>query len=716
MKMKNNSEIKVDLSLYMDRFCDKDIVFYKGRPTFIYGRNGTGKSTITKAIESQYNADFDVRIFNDFENIAENKKLNAFTIGEENVEIQRDIDKIDAEIEKIEAEIENDPAKYKNNKYASFLKAKNDYEKLNIAVENFYTESAKEITQKCGLGRNYNKNNFKDDIIKNPKTLNVLEFKDYMILLKEDEKGLIPYVEKPTYNLSGMLSSVNEIIQQDVAQSIVIQELSNNNVKQNFARDGMRIHKPGDTCAFCGGIVSEERWGKLLAVFNEEAKKTESRIQKGLELVISCIGQIKGIKTIDPALFYASFQDNILNINKDINLKKHEIENFLLLLKEKLEEKQKSLFTKLEPLDVVIPDGFNTINKAIKNITEKANLFTKNIEMRKNNAKTTIRMHYVAKCLENYKYNENFDRLNILKAVQDQKEKEVNNIRDEIRGLKLKKSQLLQKTKNENNVVYKINNLLKQSGVMSFSLELVENNENQKGQYCVMGHDGRLRNVDELSKGEINIVAFLYFIFKLESDELSDKTKIIVFDDPMTSNDDSMQYLMTTELQRIYSKYNNDYVVILTHNCHFYLKVRKSQKKFYTKYLNYYLHSNGIKTTIKIINSGNDDFHTSYELLWLELRFLYDENKPELMIACCRRICETFQVFNGITDFYKETHRNAKDLFDINLHAIDDLSSNQNGKTKEEIINILKELFISNNAEEHFNKYWCDEINDSTEE
>lgn len=280
--MKNNSEIKVDLSLYMDRFCDKDIVFYKGRPTFIYGRNGTGKSTITKAIESQYNADFDVRIFNDFENIAENKKLNAFTIGEENVEIQRDIDKIDAEIEKIEAEIENDPAKYKNNKYASFLKAKNDYEKLNIAVENFYTESAKEITQKCGLGRNYNKNNFKDDIIKNPKTLNVLEFKDYMILLKEDEKGLIPYVEKPTYNLSGMLSSVNEIIQQDVAQSIVIQELSNNNVKQNFAREGMRIHKPGDTCAFCGGIVSEERWGKLLAVFNEEAKKTESRIQKGL--------------------------------------------------------------------------------------------------------------------------------------------------------------------------------------------------------------------------------------------------------------------------------------------------------------------------------------------------------------------------------------------------------------------------------------------------
>lgn len=716
MKMEYNSEIKVDLSLYTDRFHNKEITFYKGRPTFIYGRNGTGKSTITEAIESQYGTDFDVRIFNDFENIAENKKLNAFAIGEENVEIQHDIDGIDDEIRKLEIEIEDDSEKYKENKYANFKKAKNDYEKLNIAVENFYTDSAKEITQKCGLGRNYNKNNFKDDIIKNPKTLNTLEFKDYETILKEDEKGLVPYDKKPTYNLSGMLSSVNEIIQQDIAQSIVIPELSNNNAKQNFAREGMRIHKPGDTCAFCGGIVSEERWGKLLAVFNEEAKKTESRIKNVLELVISCIGRIKDVKTIDPTLFYASFQDNILNINKDITLKKHEIENFLLLLKEKLEEKQKSLFTRIEPLNIAIPDGFNTINEAIKNITEKANLFTKNIEMKKNNAKTAIRMHYVAKCLENYKYNENLDRLNILKNMQDQKEKEVSGIRDKIRGLKLKKIQLLQKTKNENNVVDKINNLLKQSGVMSFSLELVKNNENQKGQYCVKGHDGRLRNIDELSKGEINIVAFLYFIFKLEGDESGDKTKIIVFDDPMTSNDDSMQYLMTTELQHIYSKNYNDYVIILTHNCHFYLKVRKSQKKFYTKYLNYYLHSDGIKTTIKAISSGSDDFHTSYELLWLELRFLYNEDKPELMIACCRRICETFQVFNGIADFYKQTHRNAKDLFDINLHAIDDLSSNQNGKTKEEIINILKELFMSNNAEEHFNKYWYNTENDSNEE
>jgi len=34
------------------------------------------------------------------------------------------------------------------------------------------------------------------------------------------------------------------------------------------------------------------------------------------------------------------------------------------------------------------------------------------------------------------------------------------------------------------------------------------------------------------------------------------------------------------------------------------------------------------------------------------------------------------------------------------------LEAEQNGKTKEEIKNILKELFKNNDAEEHFNSYF----------
>ncbi len=72
--------IDIDLSQYPDRFKDKKISFTEGKPAFIFGRNGTGKTTITNAIIEQCKDSYDVRVFKDFENVAENKQLNAIAL------------------------------------------------------------------------------------------------------------------------------------------------------------------------------------------------------------------------------------------------------------------------------------------------------------------------------------------------------------------------------------------------------------------------------------------------------------------------------------------------------------------------------------------------------------------------------------------------------------------------------------------------------------
>lgn len=57
-----------------------------------------------------------------------------------------------------------------------------------------------------------------------------------------------------------------------------------------------------------------------------------------------------------------------------------------------------------------------------------------------------------------------------------------------------------------------------------------------------------------------------------------------MLDDPMTSNDDTMQYLMIGEIQKLCSKINDgSYLIILTHNCHFYLNVRPNMMPTYKK-------------------------------------------------------------------------------------------------------------------------------------
>lgn len=74
--------------------------------------------------------------------------------------------------------------------------------------------------------------------------------------------------------------------------------------------------------------------------------------------------------------------------------------------------------------------------------------------------------------------------------------------------------------------------------------------------------------------GEKNITSFFILYFKT-FDEVNNKNlnnKIIIFDDPMTSNDDTMQYLIIEELNNLVKRLKDqDKLLIMTHNNHFYL-------------------------------------------------------------------------------------------------------------------------------------------------
>ncbi len=98
---------------------------------------------------------------------------------------------------------------------------------------------------------------------------------------------------------------------------------------------------------------------------------------------------------------------------------------------------------------------------------------------------------------------------------------------------------------------------------------------------------------------------------------------------------------------------------------------------------------------------------TNYETLWKEHTFLYNEDVPDLMLNPSGRICETYLKFTkrDVNLFYNK-NRSAKKLFDVNLHSIDDLEAKQNSNTREEIKNILFELFKDNDAEDHFMIHW----------
>ena len=718
--------IKISLSHHPDKFSpsSQELAMTK-KVNFIFGKNGTGKTTISDEILSQLSTDYDVCVFKDFDGVVENDRLNAVALGTTNVKIQKEIDIVDEKIVHIEKQINQPDDQTVENLFTKAAKAKEAYGKQENKINTFFTDSARKIKNISNpqiAKTSYDKTSFQDDIAK-ANSLHEGNIAAHKNTIKADKKADAADIHFPNIDLSSCLKSANEILQSSIAQTQDIPELTGKTDKQNFARQGMSIHeqKSGEICAFCGNEITNERWQLLGNYFNDEVKKIESRITSGIAKICSELDAIKEIKEIKKDGFYDKFEQDIKNLNLQIIAKRNEYKEFLGSLQTALEEKKSNLFVKSTPLEIVMPANFKDIEKECKGLVESHNKLSLNLKTEQEKAKDALRYHEVKKILDDFKYDEENISLATLKAASDEAQKELRHKRTELQLKQDARKALILQTKDEGKIAEKINKLLSSMGVVSFSLKLVEDDdENQKGQYQIKSYDNSIRPIIKLSKGEKNIIAFLYFIFSLESVDSKSKPKIIVLDDPMTSNDDTMQYLMIGEIQKLYRGLKEgNYFILLTHNCHFYLNVRPNtgitykengkEISFYDKYGVHHLFSDGKRTTIKGISKGKQDFKTSYETLWKELVFLHDaeDAAPDLMLSPCRKICETYMNFTkkGIEKFYGN-NINAKKLFDVNQHSIDDFEADANGKTKDEIKNILHNLFKDNGAEDHMNSYW----------
>ena len=286
------------------------------------------------------------------------------------------------------------------------------------------------------------------------------------------------------------------------------------------------------------------------------------------------------------------------------------------------------------------------------------------------------------------------------------------------------KKELLENTKNTEILANNINNKIKNT----VNFRLCRKEENGQEFYEIKekidGREETTRPITKLSDGEKNIIAFLYFIESLNEPDKKDREKIIVFDDPMNSNDDTMQYLITSEIENIVkSIYPNkkdknikmgskDKLILLTHNAHFYLNNLGrlpgiGRDGGYSRYNIYKFMTIDGKTIIKKIDKASEDIKSGYQTLWESVVSFYEHKKPDLMLNPIRRIIESFCSFFAISkdDFYKGS-KELKKLLDVNSHGIDDLEADLNGKDQEQIKDLFSEIFERNGYKEHFDQLW----------
>lgn len=720
--------VKVDLSNYNRVFVESELIELKDK-NFFYGKNGTGKSTLCDSIIEQFNKDFDIRIFQGFESvISEDEKLNSIVLGEENKKVQSQINQKLKSIEQktiilddavcciqsLNGEEGVDESPF----LIQYKKSKEDIRLKETKIGSFYQKGASDLTIKFNFGRTYNRNNFKNDI-QNSEKLTQDEYQKLLTISKAVKKNEIIEKKYPEINLTRYLKSLNEISQSRVEAVVISKELKSDPEKRKFAEVGLEIHREGDKCVFCEGEVTGNRIRELKSFFNsEEIFMLQEKVKNGISTIDESLEYLDKIEPLLQSSFYNHFE--IKNLNTQLLIVKNEQMQFLKDCKEQLIKKEKELFNEVESFTIKIPSDFSSIQEDINALIRQNNEFSNRIEENIKDAESKMKLHFIASKCEEIGYEKLQGELSALTKIKiemkmlldseiekntSKKEKveaDINDTNQEIKKLQMK-------IKNPEIIIEKINEKILKSGKQNLKLKYIKSGKH----YEILNKDGSTRNIKEISTGEKNIIAFLYFIGSLESPDLdSGKPKIIILDDPMNSNDDTMQYLIISEIEKLYNRKKlYSYFILLTHNSHFYLKVtysrrsRRDNKNAYEIDNFVRMVSDGNLTSFKRLGDKKEDFSTQYGSLWKELEFLFEKDKKDFMCNTIRRIIETYIIFNGVPG---NKDAESKMLFNTNSHyaEVGDLETDTNGYTREQIIELLKQFFRTNNAEKHFNTYW----------
>lgn len=722
------------INLEQIKFEDSRTPLFEGKElelsskNFIFARNGSGKSTLSKAIYNQKQSEFEVHIFNGFDSlIGENENLDAFSLAVNASEKEAEIKELKEKITKTEQDlsfvkkilVEKNGENEEPTLHDECIEKRKVFNEQDRKIQNFYKDSARTISLKTDPiivdnPRSYNKKIFESEI-KNACRLEESDINLYRKILQSVPKEIAPISEKKI-NFENYIKAVNEIISSKVVERVLIGRLDNQR-KINFAKEGLEIHKEGNICSFCGNELSDEVLMELERYFSaDEVKELQNRIKVGKEKITNLLNEIATNDKISTDDFFPDLKDEVEKESEKVNESLAEQKSYLEILLKTLEQKESNLFVESEELELLVPNNVNygEINRLIE-IHNKNVLDIKN---KQKDARDAIRYHEIKLLLEDFQYDLRIERLTVLKREKEEKElvysqKEIEKKQLEQNLAEYRNQVDKLKPKAEKQAIERINKKLRLK--VSWELDHVDN-ENL-GYYRIKEGE-QYRSVKQLSTGEKNVIAFLYFIERLEEvKEGRKKNKIIVFDDPMSSNDDKMQYLIIWELQKLYQNKdrdkfdsNRDIMVILTHNVHFYLNVQPhgyfKDEKNRTKYDKNNFYRIDHHAFIKI-STDKEDFKTSYEALWVELKDLYECGHELSMLNTMRRIIETFMKFNALKQdiFYQDNEQYLK-LFNVNSHGIDDPSAVQYTESINEMRDLFYQIFKDNHYEEHFKYYW----------
>lgn len=613
------------------------------RVNFLYGSNGSGKSTISNFLRNPvapqyasceikwendthtdivvYNRDFRTRHFK--EDIA-----GVFTLGEAAIEEIKALDGM---------------KKNRDKKYEDYVGRKNDLnnkkreeqshkDKFRDTVWNVILKQNEIDFQEAFSGFRGNKEKFRDEVIKRYK--NSCSSSETRESLKKRSNTL--FSNKPEkcntidISVSHLISELGAIEKdliwkkvivgnKDVPISKLIDFLDN----ADWVNRGRSYIRENGTCPFCQQkTISEDFKQQLNSFFSGE-------YEKNIEYIKELIVKYKRVSDLLISYLSNATSNDVAVSVGNLDIKKYNIllDALKILFSNSLTEmlsKEKEAGKKVTFLDSTskVNDLLDMILTANRNI----NSHNKMVDNYNDEKKALV--DAVWEFLMNEQKALISGYINDLSNFEKAKSGIQNGITQCKRQLDELDSRISEAGKNITSVqptVDEINRSLKAYGFTNFQIVSSPTKENS---YQIQRMDGALAT-NTLSEGEETFISFLYFLQfakgSIDASKVSSK-KILVLDDPICSLDSTVLYIVSSMVKSLIRDIRDgvsdvEQIFILTHNVFFHKEASFVDGR--TKILNdvnYWIISKDNNITSITAFGKNNPIKTSYELLWQELK------------------------------------------------------------------------------------------------
>ena len=648
------------------------------RSMIIFGRNGTGKSTISKSISSLRDISEDITLFNEKNRVSpaininnsdketifvyneefqkekvtftENEKFQAIVLIDGQKDLMSKIASNKSEVKRLESEL----AKYNKsildaNKSikerlldSEKLKWKIIYSKLNNKTpyfnENLLNKIYSSVPSKSVLILGENLSNLIKEIESARNEEKIKRYSEVDIPINEIKEKL-EIISEPV-NIIELTERENQII-----------EILGNNVDSSIEKTENILKGNHNNCPTCFQEINEDYKRDTLAQIKSflEKQLLNYEISKHIE----CIDQVVKI-------FKLKIEElSSANLDKRIE-----------------EDVRKSLNKSIEDLKSKLNLMIDELNTKKSNVYMVCNFSSETLFKTKNAYDVSL-SKYNSACDD---YNVRFNKLddNIVEANKLNDElayketeifcKEVVNNRKEVnktkKSIKELNERIVKDEQSVKNTTLALNNINKQLGRVFYESERLKL-EQEDGFYYVLSR-GRRTKLSSLSTGERNAIGLCYFFSIVNQnqniDDQYNSPLLLVLDDPVSSFDHEIKLgiysLLRGEIEKITIGNKNSKILILTHDSDVYYNCYKifedildtngkrvfKDKQIKLKQLNA---MTGIETAKKEENFYSTQLTKIYEFACIddeECEFAKDFSP--YIGNVMRRVLEAFSTFN----------------------------------------------------------------------